>query len=66
MFKTPSKNMLTAAILQFVDALTVRGYARALWLKDVRNKLDMEGMKGRFLRGGGFIGYFREREKRKC
>jgi hypothetical protein len=40
--------MLTVAILQFMDALTVRGYARALWLKDVRDKLDIERMKGGF------------------
>ncbi len=41
----------------------MRGYARAFWLKDVRDKLDIEKMKGGFFceEGGSLVIFARGR-----
>lgn len=66
MFQTPSKNMLTATIWEFVGALALKGYAKALWLKDLRGEPGVEGMEGVLRGGGGSVDYFDEMEKAEC
>jgi hypothetical protein len=61
--------VIAATLLQFVGALAVRGYAKALWLREVRLETKMVGSVERVSlceKRGLPVVYEEEEEMEKC